>query len=105
MRHPDWLIVRRAEATMGDQRFAMRQPFGFDKELVESGMRTVGPVRRECELEVAGELQPAHLREVLTSVTRRTSASSSAEMAISVIVSHGPLLRRNSALSGVKLHV
>ncbi len=83
----------------------MRQPFCFDEKLVESRMRAIGLMRRQRELEIAGQFEPASLREMLTKVMRRTSASSSAETAISVKVSHGPLVRRNSALSGVKIQV
>src|SRR5205814_2678769 len=53
------LIVGSAEAPASDQSFAMRQPFGFDEELIESRMRAVGPVRRQRELQVTGQLQPA----------------------------------------------
>ena len=54
VRGPDRAIVGGAEAAPRDQRCAMRQPFGFDEELVESGMRAISPVRRERELEVTG---------------------------------------------------
>ena len=37
----------------------MRKPFGFNEELAESGMRPIGPVRGESELEVSGQLQTA----------------------------------------------
>ena len=44
---------------MGEQRLAMRQPFGFDEELVESRMRAIGLVRRQSELEVTGQFETA----------------------------------------------
>src|SRR5262245_21128419 len=59
MRGPDRLFVGSAEPTTGEEGFAMRKPFGFDEELAESGMRAIGSVRREGELEVSGHLQAA----------------------------------------------
>ena len=105
MRDPDWTVVRSAKAAPGDKGIAIRQPLSFDEQLVESGMRAIRSMRRKSEFDVTGQLQSNGLRDVFTKVTRRTSASSSAEMTISVNVSHGPLRRRNSALSGVKLQV
>ncbi len=51
---PDRAIVGRAQAAMGDEGVALREPLRFDEEFVEGGMRAIGPVRREREFEVAG---------------------------------------------------
>src|SRR5207249_6138684 len=46
-----------AEPAPGDKSFAIRQPFSFDEELVESGMGAIRSMRRKSELEVTGQLQ------------------------------------------------
>src|SRR5262249_31750207 len=56
---PNRLFIGSAEPTTGEQGFATRKPFGFDEELAESGMRAIGPVRRESKFEVSGHLQMA----------------------------------------------
>jgi hypothetical protein len=58
VRGPNRAIVRGTQAAPRDQRFAMRQPFGFDEKLVESRVRAIGPVRRERELQITGQFQP-----------------------------------------------
>src|SRR6266516_6446353 len=59
VRSPDRAIVGSAEAAPGDKSFAIRHPFSFDEELVESGVRAVRPMRRKGELKITRQLQLA----------------------------------------------
>ena len=59
VRGPDRALVRRAEAAPRKEGLALWQPLGLDEEFVESGMRAIGPMRRERELEITGQFHLA----------------------------------------------
>src|ERR1041385_2810699 len=75
MRRPDGAIIGTTKAAPGNKSFAFRQPLSFDEQLVESGMRAIGSMRRKSELDVTRHLQ-------VTGFARRIHQSHSPDLRV-----------------------
>lgn len=93
MSGPDFGLRRRALSPGCEDRSEIAKIFSFDEKLCEGGMRNIGALRSKREFAI-GVISMSRVRlPPLAMVTRRTSASSSAETSTSSVVVRVPSRR------------